>query len=80
MAERAIGFARHASEIGFGDALANKGLNHLDGDFGVRLAGKTGDGLGVQGRPGFRHVEAAVAGEPGQHGANKIELRGFAPR
>ncbi len=80
MAEGAIGFARHAREIGFGDGAADKRPDHLDRDFGVRPAGKTGDGLGIERRPGLGHVKAAVAGEPREHDLDKIERRGLAPR
>ena len=50
MAERAVGLARHAGEIGLRDAAADKGADHLDRDFRIRLAGKAGDRLGIERR------------------------------
>jgi hypothetical protein len=79
MAEGAIGLARHAGEIGLGQTAADKGTDHLDRDFGVWLAGKARNGGGIERRPGFGHVKAAVAGEPGQHNLDEIEGRGLAP-
>ncbi len=80
MAEAAVGLARHAREIGFGDAVADKGPDHLDRDLGIRPAGKARDRRAVERRPGFRHVKAAVAGKPGEHDLDEIERRGFTPR
>ena len=48
MAEAAIGFADHAREIGLGNALADEGTDHVDRDFGVRLAGETRDRVAVE--------------------------------
>ena len=39
----------------------------IDRDVGEGLAGERGDGLGRQRRPGLRHIEPAVARQPGQH-------------
>ena len=50
MAERAVGLARHAGEIGFRDAAADEGPDHLDRDLGVRPAGKAGDRVGHRAR------------------------------
>ena len=67
MAERGIGLVGHAAEIGVGDFAADKRADHVDRDFPIGPAEKSGDGLRRKLRPGFGHVEAAVAGEPGQH-------------
>ena len=67
MAERGIGLIRHAAEIGVGNLTADERADHIDRDFPIGPAEKSGDGLGRKLRPGFGHVEAAVAGEPGQH-------------
>ena len=40
MAEAAIGFARHAGEVGVGDSVAGKRPDHLDRDFGIGPAGE----------------------------------------
>ena len=67
MAERGVGLVGHAAEIGVGNFAADERPDHLDRDFPIRPAEKSGDGLGRKLRPGFGHVEAAVAGKPGQH-------------
>ena len=67
MAEGGIGLIRHAAEIGVGDLAADEGTDHLDRDFPIGAAEKGGDGLGRKLRPDLGHVEAAVAGKPGQH-------------
>ena len=79
MAEVAVGLARHAGEVGFGDGIAGERPDHLDGDFGIGPAGEAEDGLVVEPRPGFRHIEAAVAGEAREHHVGKAERRGLAP-
>ena len=79
MAEGAVGRLRHAREIGLRDTVADEGPDHLDRDLGVRPAGKAGDGLVHDRRPGFRHVQAAVAGQACQHDLDEIERGGLAP-
>ncbi len=78
VAEIAVGLACHAGEVGFGDGTVSETLDHLDGDFGIGPAGEAEDGITIELRPGFRHVEAAVAGEPREHGVGKAERRGLA--
>ena len=80
MAERRVGFIGHAAEIGIGDFAAGERPDHLDGDFPIRPSEKSGDGLRRKLRPGFRHVEAAVAGKPGQHHVAETQGGGFPPR
>jgi hypothetical protein len=79
MAESVIGLARHAREIGLGDGVSDEGPDHFHRHFGIRPAGKGGDFLRAQLRPGFRHIEAAVAGETREHDLDKAERRGLAP-
>ena len=79
MAKIAIGLARHAGEIGFADGIADERPDHLDGNFGIGTAGKGGNRLRLEARPGFRHIEAAVAGKAREHGLGKAERRGLAP-
>ena len=79
MAERAVGLARHAGEIGLADRVADERPDHLDRDFGIGPAGKAGDRLRLEPRPGFRHIEAAVAGKAREHGLGEAERRGLAP-
>jgi hypothetical protein len=78
MMKPAISLARHAGEIGVGDGIADKRPDDLHRDFGIRPAGKTGDGLGIEPRPSSGHVKAAVAGKPCQHRLSKTERRGLA--
>src|SRR5664279_4001776 len=65
MAERAVGFLRHACEIGFRDGITDEGLDDLDRDLRVRPSGKTGDGRGCQRRPGFGYIKTAVTRDGG---------------
>jgi hypothetical protein len=80
MAERRIGLVRHAPEIGVGDFTADKRPDHVDSDFPIRPAEKSGNGLRRKPRPGFGHVKAAVAGEPGQHHVAESKCGGLPPR
>ena len=79
MTEPAIGLARHACEIRIGNAASDKGADHVDCDFGVRLAGEGCDCLAVERRPGLRNIESAVAGETREHHLDKIKRGGLAP-
>ena len=79
MTECPIGLARHAGEIGFGDRAADERTHDLDRDLGIGPAREARDGVAIESRPDFRHVKAAVAGEPGERDVDKAERRGFAP-
>ena len=79
MAERGIGLVGHAAEIGVGDLAADKRADHIDRDFPIGPAEESGDGFRRKLRPGFGHVEAAVAGEPGQHHVAETQGRGLPP-
>ena len=79
MAKTAVGLARHAGEVGFGNGIADERPDHLDRDFRIGAAGKAGDCLRLKPRPGLRHIKAAVAGKAREHGLGKAERRGFAP-
>ena len=67
MAERGVGLVRHAAEIGVGDFVTDERADHVDRDFPIGPAEEGGDDLRRKLRPGFGHVETAIAGEPGQH-------------
>ncbi len=79
MAEVAVGLARHAGEFVLGNVVADERADDLDRDFGIGPAGKAGDRLRAELRPGRRHVEAAVAGEPRERHVDKSERRRLAP-
>ncbi len=79
MAECRVGFIGHAPEIRIGNLAADKRADHIDSDFPIRPAGKSSDGLRRKLRPGFRHVETAIAGEPGQHHVAETKGRGPPP-
>ena len=79
MAEGRIGLVGHAAKIGIGDVARDERLDHLDRDFPVRATEEPRDGLGRQLRPDLGHIQAAVAGEPGQHHVAEPEFRGLAP-
>ena len=80
MTEGGIGLVGHAAEIGVGNLAADKRTDHVDRDFPIGPAEKAGDGLRRQLRPDFGHVEAAVAGEPGQHHVAKTQSGSLPPR
>src|ERR1700730_14904832 len=80
MAERGIGLVGHAAEFGIGNLAADKWADHVDRDFPIRPAEKARDGIKRKLWPGFGHVEAAVAGEPGQHHVAESYARGLPPR
>jgi hypothetical protein len=67
MAEGGIGLVGHAAEIGVGNLGPDKRADHIDRDFPIGPAEESGDDLGRELRPRFGHVEAAIAGKPGQH-------------
>ncbi len=79
MAEPVIGLARHAGEIARRRRAADERPDHVAGEFRIGAAGEGGDGRGVESRPGLGHIEAAVAGEPGEGDVEKALRRGFAP-
>ena len=79
MAERAVGLAHHAGEIGLADGIVDKAPDDVDGDLRIGPAGKAANGLGVEPRPGVGHIEAAVAGKAREHRLGKAEWRGLAP-
>ncbi len=80
MAEGAVGFPRHAREIGCSDKVVGEMPDDLHRDLRVGLAGEAADGLARQLRPALRHVKSAVAGEAREHDFGKAEHRRFAPR
>ena len=79
MAKTAVGFARHACEVGFRDGIADERADHRDRDLGIGATGKGGDRLGLQTRPGLRHIKTAVAGKAREHGFGEAGRRGLAP-
>ena len=79
MAESAVGFARHAGEVALRDSAADEGANDFHRYFRVRPAGKAGDRVRIEPRPGCRHVETTVAGKSCQRRLDKTERRGLAP-
>ena len=79
MAEGGVGLVGHAAEIGVGNLAADERPDHVDRDFPIGPAEKSRDGLGRKLRPDFGHIEAAVAGKPGQHHVAKAQ-RGASPR
>src|SRR5262245_65863233 len=79
MAEGSVGLVGHEAEIGIRDLAGGERLDDVDGDFPVRPAKETGDGLLRELRPDLGHVKAAVAGKPGQHHIAKAQYRSLAP-
>ena len=79
MAERGIGLIGHAAEIGIRNLAPDKRADHLDRDFPIGPAEKSGDRFRRELRPGFGHVKAAVAGKPGQHHVTETQCGGLPP-
>ena len=79
MAERAVGLARHAGEVGLGDRIADERPDHLDRHLGVGPPRRSLRSRRLENRPGRGHIEAAVAGEAGEHYLDEAERRGLAP-
>ena len=79
MTERRVGLVRHAAEIGVGDFARRKRLDDVDRHFPIGPAEERGDGLVRELRPDLRHVEAAVAGKPGQHHIAETQDGGLPP-
>ena len=78
MAEAAVGLARHAGEVVLGNGVADEGPDHLDRHLGIGPAGEFRDVAAIELRPGLRHIEAAVAGEPRERHIDKTERRSLA--
>ena len=79
MTEGAVGLARHAGKIGFRNGGADEGLDHLDRDFGVGLAGEAANCCGIERRPGVGHIKSPISRQPRKHDLDKIERSGLAP-
>ena len=65
--------------LGIANGIADEKSDHFDRDFGIRPAGETGDGFGLEPRPSVRNIEAAVAGKTREHSLGKAEGGGLAP-
>ena len=78
MAEAAIGFARHAGQVGIADGTGCKRTHDLDDDLGVGLPGKGRDRVAIEARPCRRHVEAAIRRQSRKHGFREAERRSVA--
>src|SRR5206468_3366272 len=79
MAKGPVRLAHHAREIARTDRIADETPDHLDGDFGIRLAAEARDRRRLKPRPAFRHVEAAIAGEACEHRLGEAERWSFPP-
>ena len=79
VAEAGIGLGDHVLQFCFGNGAADEGVHDLIGDGLVALALQVGDGAGRKFGPLSRHVEPAIAGEPGEQHVFKTEFRSLAP-
>ena len=79
VAKALIGLADGAAKLGIGEGVADKGAHDAKGGFLVGLPAKRRDLLRRQGRDRFRHIKAAVAGKPGQHGFVEGQDGGLPP-
>ena len=80
MAKGRVSLVSHTAEIGVGNLACRERPDHVNRDFPIRPAEKARDGLGRELRPDLGHVEAAVAGKPGQHHIAKTQDGGLPPR
>jgi hypothetical protein len=78
--EGSVGFARHAGEIGLGQAVPHERPDHLDRHFGIGFAGQASNRAIIERRPGLGYVKSAIARQAGQHDLDEIKGRGLAPR
>src|ERR1043166_9496884 len=78
MAERAIGLARHARQVGIRNEAADERLDDLHCDLGVGPAEEARDRLRGEARPCLGHVKPAVAGKPRKGHVDEAERRGVA--
>src|SRR3954447_4310456 len=79
MTEGGVGLVRHAAEFGVRDLAGDERADHLDRDLPIGTTEEAGDGVSRELRPGGRHIQAAIAGEPGQHHVAEAEFGGLAP-
>ncbi len=77
MAESSIGLVGHAAELGIRDLAGDERLDDFDRDLPIGPAEKLRDHVMREKRPGLGHVEAAIAGQPGQHHVAEGERGGF---
>ena len=77
--EAAIGLLQHRPEIGEAGIAFEIGTHDAIGGFGIIETGEACDLAPVEARPGFRHIEAAIAGETREKRAFKGKRRGLAP-
>jgi hypothetical protein len=80
MAEGRVSIIGHARQISIRDLATDEGPNHFRRNLGIGTTEKSGDRLRRQLRPGFRHIESAIARKPRQHDIAKAERRCLAPR
>src|SRR5204863_8036987 len=78
VSEAVISLARHAGEIGVGNAAGDERAQNLDGDLRIGPAGESRDLADGEFRPGFRHIKPAVAGEPRKDRVDEAERRSLA--
>ena len=78
VAEAGIGVARQAGELVGRKILADERRDQPGRRFGIGQAGEGADRRRGERRQALRHVEAPVAGEPGEHRVAEIEPRRFA--
>ncbi|GAA0003477.1 hypothetical protein BRDID11002_34780 [Bradyrhizobium diazoefficiens] len=79
MAEGGVGLVRHPAELSVRDLASGEGTDHVDGDLPIRAAEEAGDRVSRELRPCRRHIQATVAGKPGQHHVAEAEFGGLAP-
>ena len=74
--EGGIGLGAHVGQDGRFNLVAGETAQHGGGHLVIGLAREPGDFLGREGRPGFRHIQAAVRRQAGQDGVEKADRGG----
>ncbi len=72
--EGAVALAQDALELVVGNGTGDERLDHVEGDVGIRPVRRLHGEL----RPGLRHIEPAVAREPGKGRVDEVDRRRLA--
>jgi hypothetical protein len=78
--EAGIGLGDHLAQVLEARIAFQERPHHAVGDLVVIEAGHVSDFLRAESRPILRHIEAAIAGEPGEQRPFEEKRGGLAPR
>ena len=78
--EAAIGGGGHGGEVGLRHRAADERRHHPRRQLGIGAGAQAAQIVGAQGRPAFRDIEPAVAGQAGQQHVLEAQHRRLAAR